>query len=112
MTAARALPLARCSSYLWVVKRKPHRKPYPGLSRYPDAAGLWALLALDDLKLDLGALVEAGATQVIGVDKHVLAARVRCDEAEALVCIEKLNRTGLHASPIPRRHWGSKRSLP
>jgi len=69
-----------------------------GLPRDSNVAGLWALLALHDLEFDLGALVEDGATRVVGVDKYVFAARVWCDEAEALVYIKKLNRTCLHAS--------------
>ena len=41
------------------------------------AAGLGPLLSLDNLELDLRALLEDGAAQVVGVDKDVLLAIIR-----------------------------------
>lgn len=68
----------------------------PGGSENLQVAGLWALLSLDDVKLHLGALVEDGSADVIGMDEYIFPAAVGSDESKALVCIEKLNRTCLH----------------
>jgi hypothetical protein len=66
-----------------------------------DVAGLGALFALNNLELDLGALIEGGTAEIIGVYEHVFAAVVRGDEAETFIRIEKFNCTFLHAVHIP-----------
>src|SRR4051794_22487668 len=59
-------------------------------------AGLGTLLSLDDLELDLRALLQHGAADVVGVNEHVLPATVRRDETKTLGRVEKLHRTFLH----------------
>ena len=70
-------------------------------------ASLGSLLSLDDLELDLRALLQDGAPRVVGVNKHVLPATIRRDETETLGRVEKLYRTCLHLSvpasfPFPK----------
>src|SRR3954469_5301694 len=59
-------------------------------------AGLGTLLSLDDLELDLRALLQHGAADVVGVNEHVLPASIRRDETKTLRRVEKLHRTFLH----------------
>src|SRR5690349_21615538 len=75
---------------------RPQRKPRTVESDHLDGAGLGALLSLNDLELDLGALVEDSASDVVGVNEYVLAATLRRDEPKTLGNVEKLDRTFLH----------------
>src|SRR4051794_22882745 len=76
-------------------------------------AGLGTLLSLDDLELDLRALLQHGAADVVGVNEHVLPATVRRDETKTLGRVEKLHRTFLHLRVLvcfPRPESGKRRA--
>src|SRR6516165_4311350 len=83
------------------------RRPLPALRRPPGSddlhgARLRPLLSLDNLELDLRALLQDGAPGVVRVNKHVLPATIRRDEPKTLGCVEKLDRPFLHLpSPLP-----------
>src|SRR5438045_3858333 len=75
--------------------RRTSRRP-TAESDHLHGASLGSLLSLDDLELDLHAVLQDGAPRVVGVNKHVLPATIRRDETETLTRVEELDRTSLH----------------
>ena len=68
-----------------------------------DAAGLGPLLSLYDIEFNLHALLDDGATQIVGVDEYVLAAALGRDESKTLCNVEELDRAFLHVPvSLPR----------
>lgn len=69
------------------------------------AASLRTLLALNNVELDFGALLQQDATRVVRVYEDILAAAVRRDEPKTLRCVEELDRAFLHGGRMrhPRR---------
>src|SRR4051794_2324766 len=81
----------------------------------PDVRGLWALRALAELVLDLGALgqrAEPVTRDRREVDERVLAPIVGGDESEALLVAEPLHDTGSHQTETPRCPACEGHSLP